>query len=349
MSNSFDKSREYPFILKFLDSFLAELDLRLINCSLVGSHVYGTATKESDLDLLVIVESLDLANQSYLLFDVHKSVSGKSQWDSPKAFEVFKKYEHILGNIDIDLTVRSLSAFKAELWGAKKSIINVFGTEMEFAPLGGDPLSFEVLFLTEKFILFTTDSFSSFVLSQRRNLSILADKELRQAIQKASNIKKIKQSDEKLFKRTKQIMAVLMVLRGGYSKKAHNSSEPSATNKAQILSKWALKSLFHAIRIYMFGILLGTYGFINDWEIANEQLEILMKTEDSAKLDMAFFKNYMLAPKMQEILNNFKEALPNDFASHLTACGYNKEQVKAIKLREDVFGLMGISPYDDFE
>ena len=115
------------------------------------------------------------------------------------------------------------------------------------------------------------------------------------------------------------------------------------------LSKWALKSLFHAIRIYMFGILLGTYGFINDWEIANEQLEILMKTEDSAKLDMAFFKNYMLAPKMQEMLNNFKEALPNDFASHLTACGYNKEQVKAIKLREDVFGLMGISPYDDFE
>lgn len=69
------------------------------------------------------------------------------------------------------------------------------------------------------------------------------------------------------------------------------------------------KSIFHAVRIVMFGIQIATYGKIIDYSVANHYLEIAMKLKDWLAVKEYFtpiYKNYKSEFKKLALLGSEK-------------------------------------------
>ena len=290
-------------IIDFLHEYLARLGFRLLHCSVFGSHVYGTAREHSDWDLIVIIEPYDPKYENdIIMLDVHHSTNAPSIHTSEDALKIFNEMEYMLGDIEIDLSIRSLAAIKQEV---EK----------------GSPYAIEFLFTPKKFVLFTTPEVQSYINSV--DFSLLHG--FKEELKSASKLKKLSKSD---LETIRNILILRYNLRSGFSEKARWAQDAAIKRFRAIAAKGdyvgedkeidrALKSLYHAFRIYNYGIQVGLYGKIVDWEIANPYWEEL-STLDKKHLTEQFLKDFH-KDDLKTLVNEFNKALPKPIAFQLKA------------------------------
>lgn len=114
-------------ILEFVKTILGSHNLVPTFCAVYGSHVYGTASTESDYDVYVIAvpapDASDLA--TVLPLDLHQNHTLVK--DEAKTLEQM-----------IDLTVRSFDQFKNQVKKGDPQAIEILLSPAHFVPMGSD-------------------------------------------------------------------------------------------------------------------------------------------------------------------------------------------------------------------
>jgi len=235
----------YDDLIKYVETTLGTntIPMRPIHCVVYGSHVYGTATSDSDYDIYCIVESSgDSMNQftASITIDIHNTDS------------------------KIDLTIRSIDIFMKDI----KS---------------GHPLAYEILFSPQKFKLIQSEEINQYMDS----MNVINNSEIKKQI------------------------------RHGFSEKASWSEVRARKKLADGEILCALKSLYHSYRILGFGIQIGIYGKIVDWECGKEYLKELLSLDPRMLDDQCMRMSYKkwartgcIECKKDSIQTQFKNILP---------------------------------------
>jgi hypothetical protein len=200
------------YIKEYIKPILDSFHMVPIYCAIFGSHVYETATMDSNYNVFLICQSDPIYKKTVKLFTGH--------------------FNNALNNDlngNIDLLIHSFDQYK--------ELVSTY-----------DPVAIELLLVPEKFIVYTSDTFQNY----KKSVDF-SDRIVRKSIQT----------------RFTEISDIIK----------NNIDYSDIKND--------MKSEFHSHRILLFGIQIGSWGFIYNWSIANDYLKMIEKENEK---DYLLFK-----------------------------------------------------------